>query len=218
MNIRLFQLVVRSGPTPGKIFPIMKTEVIIGRDLSADILVNDAEVSRHHAVIKFNANGYSIEDLGSTNGTVINGQRITGSQLLMGGELISLGEHISLVFEPQPVLDPDATIVSNYQVPPVMQQPIQPVNVPPAFIPITPPIAQPMSVPSSPPITPGYEPESFYLDDLPEDKPARFPTWLIILLVVAVLITCGCLIAALSYIDSNFLWCDLVPFLPGCQL
>lgn len=214
MNIRLFQLVVRSGPTPGKIFPIMKTEVIIGRDSSADILVNDAEVSRHHAVIKFNANGYSIEDLGSTNGTVINGQRITGPHMIMGGELISLGEHISLVFEPQPVIDPDATIVSTYQVPPAMQQPNQPVSVPSAFIPVAPPI----SAPVSPPISQGFEPESFYLDDLPEDKPARFPTWLIVLLVVAVVITCGCLIAALSYIDSNFLWCDLVPFLPGCQL
>ena len=214
MNIRLFQLVVRSGPTPGKIFPIMKTEVIIGRDSSADILVNDAEVSRHHAVIKFNANGYSIEDLGSTNGTVINGQRITGPHMIMGGELISLGEHISLVFEPQPVIDPDATIVSNYLVPPPVQPQIQPISVPSAFKPVAQPIAQPISQP----IPPGFEPESFYMDDLPEDKPARFPTWLIILLVVAVLITCGCLVAALTYIDNNFLWCDLVPFLPGCQL
>ncbi len=206
MNVRLFQLVVRSGPTPGKIFPIMKTEVIIGRDSSADILVNDAEVSRHHAVIKFNADGYSIEDLGSTNGTVINGDRLTGPHVLKPGEVISLGEHISLLFEPQPVLDPDATIVSGRLTPSSSQVPFQSAGMPLAGRPI------------SPPTTPGLSPEPFYMDEVDEEKTKNIPTWLIILLVVAVLVTCGCLIAALAYIDSNFLWCDLLPFLPGCQV
>ncbi len=206
MNVRLFQLVVRSGPTPGKIFPIMKTEVIIGRDSSADILINDAEVSRHHAVIKFNADGYSIEDLGSTNGTVINGDRLSGPHILKPGEVISLGEHISLLFEPQPVLDPDATIVSGRLTPPASQAPFEPVGMPLSGRPI------------SPPTTPAFPPEPFYLDEIEEEKAKSIPTWLIILLVVAVLITCGCLIAALAYIDNNFLWCDLLPFLPGCQV
>lgn len=205
MNVRLFQLVVRSGPIPGKIFPIMKTEVVIGRDPNADILVNDAEVSRNHAVIRFNADGYTIEDLGSTNGTVLNGDRLAGPHLLRQGDIISLGEHISLLFEPQPVVDPDATIVSGPLITPQKQT---------ASLPGVPPL---INRPISPPTNPAISPEPFY-EDLQEEKPRKFPTWLILLLVGAILITCICIIAILAYIDSNFLWCDVMPFLPGCQV
>jgi hypothetical protein len=205
MNVRLFQLVVRSGPTPGKIFPIMKTEVIIGRDPNADILVNDAEVSRNHAVIRFNAEGYVIEDLGSTNGTVVNGDRLAGPHVLKPGSIISLGEHISLLFEPQPVIDPDATVVSGPLVTPQKQA---------APMPGIPPVGGRLV---TPPTIPAYTPEPFY-EELQETKPKKIPTWLILLLVGAVLVTCICLIAILAYVDNNFLWCDLLPFLPGCQL
>ncbi len=209
MNTQAFQLVVRSGPTPGKVYPIMKNEVIIGRDPNADILVNDAEVSRHHAVIKLTGEGYTIEDLGSTNGTVINGDRLSGPYLLKSGEIISLGEHITLVFEHQPILDPDATVIAARmsmppQVPP--RQP-EPVMAPQVF-----------ELPVHPKTDPILSDVPFASPDvLEEETDKKVPTWLIILLAGAVLITCICLIAILVYVDSHYLWCNLLPFLSGCQ-
>lgn len=214
MVMKNYQLVVRSGPTPGKIFPIMKTEVIIGRDPSAEILINDAEVSRHHAVIKLQAEGYVVEDLGSTNGTIVNGERLAGPHLLRAGEIISLGEHLSLVFEPQPILDPDATIVAarmNLQSAPAASQPSAPPRMEPAPIPAKPYV----------PVTPPADDYSFPEEMLPDGTPAapnkpKFPIWLIILLVSMVIITCIC-VSVLWVIDVNDQWCNFFPFLAGCQ-
>ena len=188
-----FQLVVRAGPTPGKVYPIMKREIIIGRDPNSDVLINDAEISRHHATIKFLPEGFVIEDLGSTNGTVINGQRLMGPHVLHPGEIINLGEHISLVFDRQVSFDPDATMVSPVAVPqpPVKAQP--PVYSPPAQK-----------------TYPQFE------EDTPEIPTKSPPKLLLILILVGLLlIVCVC-IGVLWYIDSNFLWCNVMPFLPAC--
>ncbi len=213
MNTKAFQLVVRSGPTPGKVYPIMKNEVIIGRDPNADILVNDAEVSRHHASIKLTPDGYVIEDLGSTNGTVINGDRLAGPHLLRAGEIVSLGEHITLIFEAQPILDPDATMIAARITPPAQMPP----QVPPAR-----PMPEAGQFIPGPQIHPKTDPvlrsDQFSDIQTDEDTGKKIPTWLIILLAVAVLISCICLISVLVYVDSNFLWCELMPFLPGCQV
>lgn len=111
MAAQSFQLVMRSGPTPGKVFPLEKDEIYIGRDvINNDVVISDSEVSRKHARITLQAGGYLLEDLGSTNGTFVNGQRLMGPHLLRQGELIMLGENVSLTFEPG--FDPDATMVS----------------------------------------------------------------------------------------------------------
>jgi S-DNA-T family DNA segregation ATPase FtsK/SpoIIIE len=61
-----FQLIMRSGPTPGKVFQLKNDEVFIGRDVGNDIVINDAEISRRHARLSVQAGGYILEDLGST--------------------------------------------------------------------------------------------------------------------------------------------------------
>ena len=53
------------------------TELVIGRSEDADLSVPDGGVSRRHAVIKLTTNGYVIEDLGSRNGTYVNGNKMT---------------------------------------------------------------------------------------------------------------------------------------------
>jgi len=105
-----FQLVMQTGPTPGKVFELQKDEVYIGRDVNNDVVVNDAEVSRKHARLVMRTGGYALEDLGSTNGTFVGGQRLVGAHQLRPGETIMLGENVSLVFESG--FDADATIVS----------------------------------------------------------------------------------------------------------
>lgn len=100
-----FRLVVRRGPQPNQTFELNKDIITLGRDITNDIVINDPEVSRHHLRITRGASGYNIEDLGSTNGTFIGGQRVTGVRPLNRGDMIGLGETVTLGYE---VIRPDA--------------------------------------------------------------------------------------------------------------
>ena len=95
----LFQFVMRSGPTPGVTFPLEGDQLIIGRDAVNAVAINDAEVSRKHARLTFQGGKYVLEDLGSTNGTFVNGQRLTSATVLKPGDVVSLGEQIVLMYE-----------------------------------------------------------------------------------------------------------------------
>lgn len=153
-----FQLVMRSGPNPGKVYELKGEEISIGRDVTNNIIINDAEISRRHTSLKSQAGGYLVEDLGSTNGTFVNGQRLMGPHMLRSGELISLGENIRLEYEATSLaadvtqIDHDATIASSPSVPytPPVQStpytpPVQSFSAPPPqrIPPPPPPISQP---------------------------------------------------------------------------
>ena len=79
--------------------PLERDEVILGRALEADVRVNDARVSRLHARITINRDAatgeasYRIADLGSTNGTLLNGQPVTET-FLQDGDKLTIGEHL----------------------------------------------------------------------------------------------------------------------------
>lgn len=210
-----YQLTMRAGPTPGRIIPLGTGEITIGRETTNKISISDPEVSRRHAKLTFQSNYYILEDLNSTNGTFVNGRRLVGQYVLQAGDVINLGENITLVFDSGP-FDPDATQVSTSSFP----QP-QELRVPPAAPPPQTPIAgeqafqQPYPYPQTA--------ETAQLPESPDDfEPMPIGTsrnralpW--------VLAGCGCLtivcvaaLAALWYIDANFLWCSVFPFLPGC--
>ena len=105
------QLIMRSGPTPGAAFTLEGDQITIGRDSANEITINDAEISRRHARLTFQGGKYVLEDLGSTNGTFVNGQRLAGPRVLKPGEVVSFGEQIVLVFEVT-TSDPGATVIS----------------------------------------------------------------------------------------------------------
>ncbi|HBX70885.1 MAG TPA: hypothetical protein DEH25_16275 [Chloroflexi bacterium] len=111
MPSQTFQLVMRSGPNPGKVFTLSKNEIIMGRDVSADVVINSAEVSRRHTRLRLDAGYYVVDDLGSTNGTFVNGQRISTPQILRPGDIIMLGEAATLVYESSQ-FDSNATVIS----------------------------------------------------------------------------------------------------------
>jgi len=111
MSSQTFQLMMRSGPNPGKTFTLSKSEIVIGRDINVDVIVNTAEVSRRHARLYLDGSVYVVEDLGSTNGTFVNGQRLTTPVSLRSGDIIMLGEAASLVYEVSQ-FDPNATMIS----------------------------------------------------------------------------------------------------------
>lgn len=106
-----YRLVVRQGPIPGQIFELNKGEISIGRDISNDFVINDAEVSRKHAQLTLEGDRYKIEDLNSTNGTYIDGQRLIGPHVLAIGEIIMFGDNVGVVFDGEPAM-PDITIPS----------------------------------------------------------------------------------------------------------
>jgi pSer/pThr/pTyr-binding forkhead associated (FHA) protein len=93
------RLVVLDGPDTGREFPLTGAIAIaIGRDDNAGIVIEDEQVSRRHALVTAVDDGASIDDLGSTNGTWVNGARIvTPRRLVEGDELRVGGTRLRLV-------------------------------------------------------------------------------------------------------------------------
>lgn len=75
-----------SGATFGKMYGI-SGPTTIGRSAECDIAIPVDEISRRHAMVKPNAEGLQVEDLGSSNGTFINNKRVQAGQLAPGDEL-----------------------------------------------------------------------------------------------------------------------------------
>lgn len=74
---RRYSLAITDGPNAATIFRIEKPRVTIGRS-DADIVLDDAETSREHAAVEIRGPNAYVEDLGSTNGTFVDGERIGG--------------------------------------------------------------------------------------------------------------------------------------------
>jgi pSer/pThr/pTyr-binding forkhead associated (FHA) protein len=67
---------VRTGFYSGLEVGIDRERIVIGRGRKADLALAEATISRAHAAIGFDQEGFFVEDLGSTNGTLLNGSRI----------------------------------------------------------------------------------------------------------------------------------------------
>jgi pSer/pThr/pTyr-binding forkhead associated (FHA) protein len=74
----------------------VEEEVVIGRE-DADLDIDDLELSRRHAIVRKFANRLQVEDLGSTNGTFVDGNRIAEPTLLGGGAEIKIGTTVLVV-------------------------------------------------------------------------------------------------------------------------
>jgi pSer/pThr/pTyr-binding forkhead associated (FHA) protein len=86
-------LVVVAGGAEGTEHPIEQPVTTIGRDSGADIACSDDAMSREHAAIEFAGGGLRVRDLGSRNGTRVNGNDLKVSDL-ENGDRISVGEHV----------------------------------------------------------------------------------------------------------------------------
>ena len=71
---------------------------LIGRLADCMIVVSDGNTSRHHAAITRAGSGFAIADLGSTNGTFVNGERLSADHRLADGDIITVGS-VNLRFE-----------------------------------------------------------------------------------------------------------------------
>lgn len=93
-------LIVLEGIYKGMEYPI-KGEVTIGRTSDNSIVLQDRGVSRKHAIIREEGGVYTLEDLGSSNGTRLNGRRITMVEVLRDGDRIGIGEAVLLFMWPE---------------------------------------------------------------------------------------------------------------------
>ena len=191
------RLVVKAGGVIGTIYALETAEVAIGRDPSNDIVIPEADISRHHARFVRQGEQYLVEDLGSTNGTYVNGQRLNTPRALRHGDEVRLGPKVVLVYEQ--VIDVERTVAVSAETlqaaPPPSPTPPPAAAAPPQRGYAPPPSAPPPPAPLAP--------------------KRRGATLWIILGVLAILALCV-IVGALWYIDANRLWCVVFPFLfPG---
>jgi predicted component of type VI protein secretion system len=137
-----FKLSIRQGPRPNLVFDLDQDSYTIGREAGNEIVIEDPQVSRRHAQLTRQGEAYILEDIGSTNGTYVNGKRVTAPVLLSNGDTIGLADTVVLSVQAPVMTDEDATMVSDAALyapptqpgfaPPEVQQPVQPRTQSPA--------------------------------------------------------------------------------------
>ena len=100
-------LIVLSGPEVGRMHKIDSLEVTLGRSQGTEMRINDVGVSRRHARVVREGASVFIEDMGSANGTFLNGDRLTNRLQLRDGDKITLGSTTILKFTYHDKLDED---------------------------------------------------------------------------------------------------------------
>jgi len=210
-----YQVVAKSGPTAGNIYRLEKSEMFVGRDLNNDIVINDPEVSRRHARFFLQGKTYVLEDLGSTNGTAVNGQRLMGPYILKDGDTITLGETVDLTYGiSRGVEEGEATMVveheeSTSKIPLGQAEPIFPSQVPEP-IPFQ---GQPYSIPEEKPV---YQ-QPAYAGSVPSqpvagDEGKKKKKTVIIVLVILLVLLAICACVGIIYFAPSDLWCSLDVF------
>jgi DNA-binding winged helix-turn-helix (wHTH) protein len=97
-------LIGQSGPLNGERW-VIDSELILGRDASCDVVINDRQVSRFHARVTQTEGGVLLEDLGSKNGTFHNNVRLEEPVVLADGDIVQVSMAQHFVF-----LSSDATV------------------------------------------------------------------------------------------------------------
>lgn len=90
-------LIVLKGPIIGEKFFISEEKTNIGRNIDSDIFLDDVTVSRNHAFIEHKDDIYVLNDLGSLNGSYINGELVK-SKVLENNDKIQIGKYVFLFF------------------------------------------------------------------------------------------------------------------------
>lgn len=80
-------LIVKRGPNAGSKFFLDSDSTVIGRHPESDIFLDDVTVSRKHAEIRRDENGFGLHDVGSLNGTYVNRERVEDASLSSGDEI-----------------------------------------------------------------------------------------------------------------------------------
>jgi hypothetical protein len=91
-------LILQRGGEAGLTWPLEHRSLTIGRGSDCDIVLDDRQVSRIHARVVWRGDHYEVEDLGSKNGTHLNGRDVAASQRLRDGDEIQIALRFKLAF------------------------------------------------------------------------------------------------------------------------
>lgn len=91
------KLTLLIGRKAMQVYDLDKDAILIGREDDVDIVIDNPSVSRKHARVRKEGAGWVVEDLGSSNGTFLHGEKISGSQPVKEGDEIGFGK-FSVVF------------------------------------------------------------------------------------------------------------------------
>jgi phosphoserine phosphatase RsbU/P len=92
---------------PGGRVPVTGRRMLIGRAEESDVFLLDTMLSRRHAELEQRDDGFYLVDLGSTNGTFVNGERVVGERRLRNGDMIALGDTRLLFSDAEPPTEDD---------------------------------------------------------------------------------------------------------------
>ena len=196
-----YTLILQTEPEVGKEFPLEKEILTIGRDLENDIVINHPEVSRRHCQLTVTNGNCAVQDLGSLNGTFLDGEKISGTMPLYPGVVLGLGGAVSAVLQ--------VTVASS----------LEPAQTPENLAAMEKTLVEPIEEL----ITEAEPVEEIWAEDEEPDIPSKglfgneVTRSLLIALAVLLLCIIVGLILFLWFIDKYALWCQVLPFLfePG---
>jgi hypothetical protein len=124
-------LVGQSDRFAGRRLELASPSLLLGRGDDCDLVVDDPQVSRHHARLTWQAGSWFVEDLGSTNGTRVNSMSVTGQRhLLNPGGLLSLG---GVIFKLEMTGLEDTIVAQPPRPQPAVPPPTAPIPRPPSI-------------------------------------------------------------------------------------
>ena len=226
------RLVMRRGPQPNQSYDINQDVTTLGRDITNDIVINDRETSRHHLRLLRAGEALNVEDLGSTNGTFVNGKRVSGVTALQNGDMIGLGETVTLGVElqQQPANNNQAAAAEMPPLgPPAIAQSETPTGeaaftpAPYGYQPPAEPLAGAASSQAQPPAYYGQPPAGYQVPPPPQGYPGYEydpyakredegggSQWLVLGCFIFFVLAFVCFgFIALLIIDALNLWCEL---------
>jgi len=204
-------LVVTDGPNVGKIYPLQGMMCTMGRSADNTVVFDSSRVSRHHLQIRLLPTGTMIEDLGSTNGTWVNGRRLSEPRTLSQGDQIRIADYVTLEYAVEGA-GSAATVISD-----TPRGATQVMQGTPRYEPPTPPpppqgrdFAADTAAPQAQPLE-SVGPEVDYVPPaevvpLETPEPAKRPRWLYIVIAILVILICLCVALAV------YLWFAPVTF------
>lgn len=98
------KLIIVKGPDEGRQLNLAEGKTVLGRDEAADAQIEFTAVSRKHAAVEWAGDNFFLEDVGSSNGTFLNGKKIEGRVQIKPGDEVGLGQSVVLRFE-APVIE-----------------------------------------------------------------------------------------------------------------
>lgn len=116
-------VVTTEGPLRGQVLVVDADELMLGRRENSDLQIADPHVSRSHALIRRQSGAIWVEDLGSTGGTRVNGEPISGAQVLRHGDVVRFGT-IECRFEDRAALMEQDEDTEAIELPDIDERPV----------------------------------------------------------------------------------------------